>query len=132
MEEILNKIEDFHGHIGPYVIIGYKMGEISKSKLGEDPFSKKAIVWTGNETPLSCIIDGIQLSSGCTLGKGNIIVRNDKIPKVQFIRKDGKTLDIILKKIIHDEIEINVNMKNMKNYSKTIYKKTNHELFEII
>ena len=132
MEEILNKIEDFHGHIGPYVIIGYKMGEISKSKLGEDPFSKKAIVWTGNETPLSCIIDGIQLSSGCTLGKGNIIVKNEKIPKVQFITKEGKTLDITLKKVIHDKIKIEVNKNNITDYSKSIYKQSNHELFEII
>jgi len=38
MEEILKKIEQFHGHIGPYVIIGYKMGEISTNNLGKDPF----------------------------------------------------------------------------------------------
>jgi len=132
MEEILKKIEQFHGHIGPYVIIGYKMGQISKNILGKDPFSKKAIVWTGNETPLSCIIDGIQLSSGCTLGKGNLIVKNEKIPKVQFITKEGKNLDIILKKDIQNEIETKVNMENISEYSRIIYKKSNHELFEII
>jgi len=132
MEKILKKIEEFHGHIGPYVVIGYKMGEISKSKLGKDPFLKKAIVWTGNKTPLSCIIDGIQISSGCTLGKGNIEVINKKIPRVQFITKDGRTLDITLKKVIHDEIEIGLNKKNITDYSKSIYKQSNHELFEII
>lgn len=131
MEEIFNKIEEFHGHLGPYVVIGYKMGELSKIKLDKNPFLKEAIVWTGKETPLSCIIDGIQLSSGCTLGKGNIYIKNGKIPKVQFKTKKGKTLEIKLKKSIHDEIKNKVDMKDLENYSKTIYNKPYDELFEI-
>ena len=75
MNKTLADLEKFHGHLGPYVIIGFKMGQIANNKLGKDPFCKKAITWTGKNPPVSCIIDGIQLSSGCTLGKGNIIVK---------------------------------------------------------
>jgi len=80
MEETLSKIEQFHGHLGPYAVIGYKMGKIAKKQLGSDPFSKEAVIWTGTKPPLSCIIDGIQISSGCTLGKGNISIRQDGVP----------------------------------------------------
>jgi formylmethanofuran dehydrogenase subunit E len=132
MEEILKKIKEFHGHLGPFVVIGYKMGEISKIKLGKNPFHKKAIIWTGNKTPLSCIIDGIQLSSGCTLGKGNINIKNKRIPKAKFINDNGRKIEIILKKEIFDEIQNIDGMKNLEDYSKTIFNKSYDELFEII
>jgi len=100
--------------------------------LYQNPFNKKAIVWTGKETPLSCIIDGIQLSSGCTFGKGNIDIKNNKIPKAKFIYDKGRTLEIILKKTISDEIRCINGMKNLENYSKKIFNKSYDELFEII
>jgi formylmethanofuran dehydrogenase subunit E len=131
MNETLNKIEQFHGHLGPYVVIGYKMGMIAKQRLGSDPFSKKAVIWTGTKPPLSCIIDGIQISSGCTLGKGNISIHQDKVPKVQFKGENGKQLEIILKKHIQKEIDTKVNKENIMQFSEYIFKKSDQELFEI-
>ena len=79
MNETLKQIEKFHGHIGPYAVIGYRMGLVANKKLGSDPFLKKAVVFTGTNPPLSCIVDGIQISSGCTFGKGNIRVEKGKL-----------------------------------------------------
>lgn len=132
MEEALKQLEKFHGHLGPYVVIGYKMGLISNHFLGEDSFSKKAIVWTGLKPPISCIIDGIQLSSGCTLGKGNIEVNNGNIPKVEFRGKTGSKLEILLKNEIRNEIDTTVNEDNIIEYSKKIYNKKDDELFKIV
>ncbi len=72
--DILRK---FHGHIGPYLIIGAKIAIISNDILGDDPFKKTVIVRTGVKPPQSCVVDGIQFFSGCTLGKGNIQLIND-------------------------------------------------------
>ena len=131
MEETLSKIEQFHGHLGPYAVIGYKMGKIAKKQLGSDPFSKEAVIWTGTKPPLSCIIDGIQISSGCTLGKGNISIRQDGVPKVQFKGENGKKLEIILKKHIQQEIDTKVTKENIIRYSKQIFKRSDQELFDI-
>ena len=131
MDETLKKIEQFHGHLGPYAIIGYKMGKIANTKLGSDPFSKKVVVWTGTTPPLSCIIDGIQMSSGCTLGKGNISVRHDGIPKAQFTDNNGKKLEIMLKSNIKQEIDTTVTEENIINYSEQLYQRTDQELFNI-
>jgi formylmethanofuran dehydrogenase subunit E len=131
MNKILRQIEKFHGHIGPYVIIGYKMGEIANKKLGSNPFAKKAIVWTGTSPPLSCIIDGLQISSGCTLGKGNITIHQNNSPKVLFKSEDGKQIKIALKSNIKFEIDTTVTKENILSFSEKFYNRTNQELFDI-
>lgn len=131
MNETLREIERFHGHIGPYAIIGYKMGELANKTLGSDPFSKRVVVWTGTTPPLSCIIDGLQMSSGCTLGKGNILVHQKGSPKAQFTGNDGKKIEITLKPSIKDEIDTTVTEENIVSFSEKFYQRTNQELFDI-
>ena len=132
MSEILKQIESFHGHIGPYAVIGYKMGEIALKKFGTDPFRKKAVAWTGTKPPLSCIIDGLQLSSGCTLGKGNLKVLENGEPKVEFENDDGKKMQIILKKNVQEMIDTQVTKENMLTYSEKIFKQPDENLFIFI
>jgi formylmethanofuran dehydrogenase subunit E len=131
MNEELNRIEKFHGHLGPYVVIGYRMGKIANRILGPDPFSKDAVVWTENTPPMSCVVDGIQISSGCTLGKGNIKVEQGDIPKVAFTNKDGKQIKIKLKIEIKNEIDNSVTEENITSYSQEIFQRLDEELFEI-
>ncbi len=70
----------FHGHLGPFIVIGYRMGRYALQKLGDNPFAIKASVYCSGTTPQSCLADGVQLGSGCTLGKGNIeIVKSDTV-----------------------------------------------------
>ena len=131
MNEILKKIEQFHGHLGPYVVIGYRMGKIANERLGEDPFSKNVFIYTGTKPPLSCIVDGIQISSGCTLGKGNLKVSSERRPKAIFKSNNGRNLEISLKDSIYKEIEANVTKENMINYSKQFFERKDHEIFNI-
>ena len=132
MDETLKRIEQFHGHLGPYAVIGYRMGKIANEKLEPNPFSKKATVWTGTKPPLSCIVDGIQISSGCTLGKGNLTVKPDGIPKASFSNNSGKKIEITLKKSIQKEIDETVTEENIVSYSEQIFQKSDEELFEIM
>lgn len=80
---------------------------------------------------MSCVIDGIQLSSGCTLGKGKIIINNGDYPKAEFANNEGKTIKISLKTNIKNDIEQNITEENMEMYSKKIYQMQNTDLFEI-
>lgn len=131
MDETLKQIEKFHGHLGPYAVIGYRMGKIANEKLGEDPFSKIAKVYTGTTPPLSCIIDGVQLSSSCTLGKGRIMVEDKDQAKVEFTSKNNEKITIFLKPDIRKEIDATITQENIIEYSEYIYSKSNQELFDI-
>lgn len=96
-EEAVEFIHRFHGHIGPYVVLGYRAGLIANRELSPDPFSKTASTATGFKTPVSCFTDGVQIGSRCTLGKGNITVSDEGEASVKFSLKDGsKTVKIAL------------------------------------
>jgi formylmethanofuran dehydrogenase subunit E len=76
----VTELARFHGHLGPFIVLGYRMGRYALQKLGDNPFALKASVYCSGITPQSCLADGIQLGSGCTLGKGNIeIVKSDAV-----------------------------------------------------
>jgi formylmethanofuran dehydrogenase subunit E len=92
LPEELIPLKRFHGHLGPYVVIGYRMG-----KLARERFAGKmtAVVFTGRHPPMSCLIDGVQFTTGCTLGKNNILVRDGHLPVVHFI-DSSKTLEVRL------------------------------------
>ncbi len=63
----------FHGHLGPYVVAGLRLGRYALARLRADPhFGVEAEVHCPDRPPPSCVMDGIQFASGCTLGKRNI------------------------------------------------------------
>ncbi len=35
----------FHGHLGPYIVIGYRIGRYARDNFCNDPFSMKARVY---------------------------------------------------------------------------------------
>ena len=134
MNKTLKEIEKFHGHLGPYAVLGYKMGLIAKEKLGSDPFIKKAIVYTGTTPPISCIVDGIQLGSSCTLGKGNLKTVEKNQAKAEFFLKDNPNnkITISLKPDIKSEIDSTITKENIISYSELIWKKPDDELFDFL
>ncbi len=96
LPEELKQLKRFHGHLGPFVVIGYQMGTIARKKLEG---KIEAVVFTGTKVPLSCIVDGIQFASSCTLGKGNISVLEKEEAKAHFV-SDRLLVEIKL----HDEV----------------------------
>ena len=72
-EEIIARIADFHGHLGPCVLFGFRAGQLALRELeAKGYFDLEADVFCGTRPPLSCFADGVQLGSGCTAGKGNL------------------------------------------------------------
>ena len=73
LEEMLDQAVEFHGHLGPYLVLGIRMGLFALRELSSSGYEGiEALVKTGDVPSLSCLLDGIQVSTGCTMGKGNI------------------------------------------------------------
>jgi formylmethanofuran dehydrogenase subunit E len=90
----LEALKSFHGHLGVYVTLGLRMGAIGRERFGHYK-GLSAVVRSRPEPPMLCVLDGVQFSSGCTMGKGNIRVEAGENPEVVFT-KAGKTLRIAL------------------------------------
>jgi formylmethanofuran dehydrogenase subunit E len=89
---LLKSATSFHGHLGPYLVLGLRMGLLANKTLqprGVHDIS--ATVWTKQSPPESCLLDGIQVSSGCTLGKTNLRVKNASRIRARF-RKGNRSL----------------------------------------
>lgn len=97
LERLLSLGVRLHGHLGPFMVAGLRMGRLALRLLAHPGYHGiEAEVETGRTPPVSCLVDGIQISTGCTLGKGNIVVREGARPRARF-RANGKELWIELR-----------------------------------
>jgi len=104
---------ELHRHLGVFAIIGVKMGIRAREYFdtGVDEF--RALSFAGSMPPLSCMNDGIQVSTGATPGHGLLTVSSDTLtsPAAEFSYLDHKiklTLKPEIAKKIADELkEIN-------------------------
>jgi len=125
---LLDYAKSFHGHLGPFLVIGLRMGMLARERLGNpDPVhSLEAMVELENKRPVSCLIDGIQVSSGCTLGKGNIRVMEGRGIWALF-RSGGRKVRISLR----EEIKGRVLETPEEGAVKIIIEKSDEDLFEV-
>jgi pyrimidine-specific ribonucleoside hydrolase len=81
---------EFHTHLGIYSIVGAKMGLRAREYFGADLDGLKVTSWAGRTPPISCLTDGLQASTGATLGHGTIAVADSPapMPKAYFTRGD--------------------------------------------
>ena len=95
-EEMWKKVVEFHGHECPGLAIGIKVCQAAQARMGA-AFSKdeELVCVTEND---ACCVDAVQVVTGCTFGKGNLIYRDTgKVAFSFFNRQDGQSLRIILK-----------------------------------
>ena len=76
---LVRKAAEFHGHLGPFLVIGVRMGLIGVRELGVKENSEKLRVTAmlRHQVPFSCVVDGIQVATKCTIG-------NQKLKLINF------------------------------------------------
>ncbi|MBP5473225.1 MAG: formylmethanofuran dehydrogenase subunit E family protein, partial [Bacteroidales bacterium] len=69
---------ELHRHLGVFAIIGVKMGIRAREyfNTGVDEFT--ALSYAGSTPPLSCMNDGVQVSTGATPGHGLFTVKQEE------------------------------------------------------
>lgn len=125
-------LKKFHGHLGPYVVLGYRMGKLALKVLAsEGHFDISAEVYSPLKPPRSCLIDGLQLGSGCTLGKANITVHEFNGPAyATFKTKDGKVVTIRLRSEIPELVGQLIDEKGVEIAGKDLLEREIESLFE--
>jgi len=106
----------FHGHLGPFLVLGYRLGAYAVKLLKpRDEFDLNAFVYIPLKTPFSCILDGIQCATKCTLGKWNIQWIDSDDFRIEFICKS--TGQKIIMKIKPEIIEEALECKDLEKES---------------
>ncbi len=98
LDQLIDRGVHLHGHLGPFLVAGIRMGLLALELLDSPGyFGIHVVSDTGDETPLSCLTDGLQIGSGCTAGKGNLVVTSECKPQAHFETNGGKRLTIVLR-----------------------------------
>lgn len=84
----------FHGHICPGLATGYRAAEIALARLRSGRSEDEELV-TIAETD-ACGVDAIQVLTGCTAGKGNLLFKDHGKHAFTFInRKTGAAIRVV-------------------------------------
>jgi formylmethanofuran dehydrogenase subunit E len=90
----LKSAAQFHGHLGPMMTFGARMGMAALKAVDAKGYFDVEITCEGPMTkpPESCFLDGLQIATGATLGKRNLEwVKADKIVVHVKNTETGKT-----------------------------------------
>ena len=117
MEEAINKYgkeewnagvlaNELHRHLGVYATIGVKMGIRAREYFGAGIDEMYVLSHAGLTPPFSCMNDGLQVSTGATLGHGLIEVSPDPthLPRAEFTYL-GQKIAVELRNEYREKIE---------------------------
>jgi len=98
----LDKAVEFHGHLCPGLVIGYRAALLANKELELDRSEDEELVAIVENA--SCAVDAIQYINGTTFGKGNLVFQDHGLHAYTFIeRNSGKQIRIELKPDIFPE-----------------------------
>ena len=108
-KEVLMKAFEFHGHICWASAVGKRAGLAALRKLGVKRAATSAdlhcIIEIGDNHGAQCFADGVQYSTGCTLGKYNIEKAGwGKLAFTLIDKKSEKSVRVSYKPTRHKQI----------------------------
>jgi len=79
------EVVKFHGHVCPGLAMGFRVAElvVAEMKLQRSDDEELVAIVENN----SCAVDAIQMVTGCTFGKGNLIFRDYGKQVYTFIKR---------------------------------------------
>ena len=103
---LLEKAGDFHGHLGPFLVVGVRAGlrglrELQARKENLDVSAKARLTYS---VPYSCILDGIQVATGCTIGNRRLTYEDSSNPMILFRNKAGRAVAVSILPEAIDEL----------------------------
>ena len=107
--------DEFHGHLGVFSIVGAKMGIKAREFFGVGADMLEVTTYAGTSPPYSCLNDGIQVSTGATLGMGTIhLAKNNKPKPSAIFTYKNRSVRISLKKDYLEQVDADIKEGIMK------------------
>ncbi len=99
----IDEVAEFHGHVCPGLAIGYRVARYALSEFGERAEDEELVTVVEND---SCAVDAIQVLTGSTFGKGNLIFQDFGKQVYTFIKRpSGDSMRVSVEWVSPDETE---------------------------
>ncbi len=104
MKPTWEQVVRFHGHVCPGLALGYRAaGEALDALEVDAAYDEELVAIVEND---ACGVDAVQMMTGCTLGKGNLIYRDYGKPVyILCDRKTGAAVRVVMGSPGRDDIE---------------------------
>lgn len=91
INDVLRKAEDMHGHLGPFLALGVRMSLAGMRNLETKEGYQQLYAAAALEykVPFSCMLDGIQAVTKCTVGNKRLTWKESKKFKATFTLRDN-------------------------------------------
>lgn len=119
----------FHGHNGPFLAMGYRIGQFANRRLmPKNIRDMSCVVKLPMRRPYTCVVDGIQCATNCTFGKGNVELKQiESAVDVVFRSEAGKELTM---KIRPEILEYALNCRELEQCAHQLLKRSIAEIVE--
>lgn len=138
INDILRKAEDMHGHLGPFLALGVRMSLAGVRNLETKEGNPQLYTTVELEykVPFSCMLDGIQTVTKCTLGNKRLTWKDSKEFKATFTLKDsGQQVEVGVKPALVKELRHSLEKKPsdavVRQLALDVSTRTEGELFNI-
>ncbi len=130
--ELYEKATEFHGHGGLFIAVGLRMGMIALKILdARGWFGIRCVAKLRWSPPDSCVIDGLQVGTGCTMGKHNISVKEMDGIASEFESGDNRVVIVLRENILRLMRECGENKVEFNRLLQLISEAPNEKLFEV-
>lgn len=102
---------EIHGHLGIYSTLGAKMGVLAREIFLEKGIDDDIAVlsYAGSKPPVSCFNDGLQVSTGATMGHGLFCVSEQENKRAEADFSFGEiSFKLKLRKEYEDRIRLDI------------------------
>lgn len=119
----------FHGHNGPFLAMGYRIGQFANRRLmPKKIMDMSCVVKSPMRRPFTCVVDGIQCATNCTFGKGNVELKQiESGVDVVFRSGAGKELTM---KIRSEILEYALNCRELEQGAHQLLKRSIADIIE--
>jgi formylmethanofuran dehydrogenase subunit E len=106
---MIGNAQKLHGHLGPFLVLGVRMGMIARKALNvadDQCRVLRANVKVPLFPPFSCLLDGIQASTSCTVGNQRLTMENSEEICASVAKQNAAgTVKITLKPKMAEELK---------------------------
>ena len=107
-KEIADAVE-FHGHLGPFLVLGVRMGIIGMRELGLQASNNdgrlRVTAFLKYSIPISCTLDGIQVTTKCTIGNQKLKLKDSPDIAAKFALHNRKEIIVAVNSTVYDKLK---------------------------
>ena len=138
LKTLIEKAAEFHGHLGSFLAIGVRMGLIGMERIGEPRWGMMRItVSLPMRVPFSCVVDGLQFSTKCTIGNQKLSLKNSTKIQATFDRRDDGRIIVLLNKSTFQKLKTKLlgemlSDEEVRKLAIEVASMPEHRLFKVI